>query len=108
MIVEPMRGMRLYGSYAEGYTVPDVGRILREVERLNRMVTALLDYGRPDAARLAPGVVVGPVTTRPAPSAIARRSAASASAINMSATRGVSATATPMLRSWPALPGARC
>jgi signal transduction histidine kinase len=33
----------------------NVGRILREVERLNRMVTALLEYGRPNAVRLAPG-----------------------------------------------------
>jgi signal transduction histidine kinase len=33
----------------------NVGRILGEVERLNRMVTALLDYGRPSAPRLAPG-----------------------------------------------------
>jgi signal transduction histidine kinase len=32
----------------------NVGRILREVERLNRMVTALLDYGRPNPIRLAP------------------------------------------------------
>ena len=32
----------------------NVGRILREVERLNRMVGALLDYGRPTAPRLAP------------------------------------------------------
>ena len=30
----------------------NVGRILREVERLNRMVTALLEYGRPAALRL--------------------------------------------------------
>lgn len=33
----------------------NVGRILREVERLNRMVTALLEYGRPNVARLEPG-----------------------------------------------------
>jgi signal transduction histidine kinase len=33
----------------------NVGRILREVERLNRMVTALLEYGRHSAASLAPG-----------------------------------------------------
>ncbi len=33
----------------------NVGRILREVERLNRMVTALLEYGRHSAAVLAPG-----------------------------------------------------
>jgi signal transduction histidine kinase len=33
----------------------NVGRILREVERLNRMVTALLEYGRPNTVTLAPG-----------------------------------------------------
>jgi PAS domain S-box-containing protein len=33
----------------------NVGRILREVERLNRMVTSLLEYGRPSALRLVPG-----------------------------------------------------
>src|SRR5438105_2030462 len=33
----------------------NVGRILREVERLNRLVTALLEYGRPSAPRLEPG-----------------------------------------------------
>jgi signal transduction histidine kinase len=33
----------------------NVTRILREVERLNRMVTSLLDFGRPAAAHLAPG-----------------------------------------------------
>jgi len=31
VIVEPRPGIRLYGSYAEGYTVPDVGRIARAV-----------------------------------------------------------------------------
>ena len=31
----------------------NVGRILREVERLNRMVAALLEYGRPHPLRLA-------------------------------------------------------
>ncbi len=33
----------------------NVGRILREVERLNRMVTALLEYGRSRPLQLAPG-----------------------------------------------------
>lgn len=33
----------------------NVGRILREVERLNSMVTALLEYGRPNPVRLRPG-----------------------------------------------------
>lgn len=33
----------------------NVGRILREVERLNGMVSALLEYGRPNPIRLEPG-----------------------------------------------------
>jgi len=33
----------------------NVGRILREVERLNTMVTALLEYGRPSPFHLEPG-----------------------------------------------------
>ncbi len=33
----------------------NVGRILREVDRLNNMVTSLLDFGRPAAAHLEPG-----------------------------------------------------
>jgi len=33
VIVEPIRGVRAYASYAEGYTVPDVGRIARAVDR---------------------------------------------------------------------------
>jgi signal transduction histidine kinase len=33
----------------------NVGRILREVERLNDMVTALLEFGRPNPIALAPG-----------------------------------------------------
>lgn len=33
----------------------NVVRIMREVERLNRMVTSLLDFGRPAAVHLAPG-----------------------------------------------------
>jgi C4-dicarboxylate-specific signal transduction histidine kinase len=33
----------------------NVTRILREVERLNKMVTSLLDFGRPAAVHLAPG-----------------------------------------------------
>jgi signal transduction histidine kinase len=33
----------------------NVGRILREVERLNNLVTALLEYGRPNHIHLVPG-----------------------------------------------------
>lgn len=32
VIVEPVEGLRAYGSYAEGYTIADVGRILRGIE----------------------------------------------------------------------------
>jgi len=31
VIVEPLRGLRFYASYAEGFTVPDVGRITRAI-----------------------------------------------------------------------------
>jgi iron complex outermembrane receptor protein len=31
-ILEPVKGVRAYGSYAEGYTIADVGRILRAVD----------------------------------------------------------------------------
>lgn len=33
VIVEPLDGLRVYGSYAEGYTVPDVGRITRSITK---------------------------------------------------------------------------
>lgn len=33
VILEPLAGIRAYASYAEGYTVPDVGRIARAVNR---------------------------------------------------------------------------
>lgn len=38
VVVEPTPGVRLYGSYAEGYTVPDVGRILRGVNTVGEDV----------------------------------------------------------------------
>jgi signal transduction histidine kinase len=34
----------------------NIGRIMREAERLNALVSALLEYGRPAPVRLAPGV----------------------------------------------------
>jgi iron complex outermembrane receptor protein len=33
VIVEPIPGIRAYASYAEGYTVPDVGRIARAIDK---------------------------------------------------------------------------
>lgn len=35
VIVEPMDGLRAYASYAEGYTIADVGRILRGISEEN-------------------------------------------------------------------------
>ncbi|MFX5142194.1 hypothetical protein ABTC48_21160, partial [Acinetobacter baumannii] len=33
VIFEPVAGIRAYASYAEGFTVPDIGRITRAVNR---------------------------------------------------------------------------
>jgi iron complex outermembrane receptor protein len=35
VIVEPLMGLRAYGSYAEGFTIADVGRILRGITESN-------------------------------------------------------------------------
>lgn len=43
VVVEPLRGVRFYASYAEGYTIADVGRILRAVNRPNQDVDTFLD-----------------------------------------------------------------
>lgn len=43
LIVEPVPGIRAYASYAEGYTVPDVGRITRAVNRTGVDIDRFLD-----------------------------------------------------------------
>lgn len=43
VIVEPVPGIRAYASYAEGYTVPDVGRITRAVNRAGVDIDTFLD-----------------------------------------------------------------
>lgn len=43
VIVEPIPGIRTYASYAEGYTVPDVGRITRAVNRAGVDIDTFLD-----------------------------------------------------------------
>jgi iron complex outermembrane receptor protein len=35
VVLEPMKGLRAYGSYAEGYTIADVGRELRQIRTQN-------------------------------------------------------------------------
>ncbi len=43
IIVEPISGIRAYASYAEGYTVPDVGRITRAINRPDVDIDSFLD-----------------------------------------------------------------
>jgi len=43
VVVEPVQGLRVYASYAEGYTVPDVGRILRSINLDNVDVDTYLN-----------------------------------------------------------------
>lgn len=43
VIVEPLRGVRAYVSYAEGFTVPDVGRITRAIGTPNVDIDTFLD-----------------------------------------------------------------
>ncbi|QXT36131.1 TonB-dependent receptor [Sphingomonas sanguinis] len=43
VIVEPVRGIRAYASYAEGFTVPDIGRITRAVNRPGVEIDKFLD-----------------------------------------------------------------
>ena len=43
LVVEPMKGLRAYASYAEGYTIADVGRILRGIGQPNIDIDDFLD-----------------------------------------------------------------
>jgi len=43
VIVEPWSGIRAYASYAEGFTVPDVGRIARAVNKPNQDIDNYVD-----------------------------------------------------------------
>jgi iron complex outermembrane receptor protein len=43
IIFEPATGVRAYASYSEGYTIPDVGRILRAVTQPNVRIDHYLD-----------------------------------------------------------------
>ncbi len=43
VIFEPWAGIRAYASYAEGFTVPDVGRITRAVNRPGQDIDTFLD-----------------------------------------------------------------
>jgi len=43
VVVEPLKGIRAYAAYAEGYTIADVGRILRAISTPNTDVDTFLD-----------------------------------------------------------------
>ncbi|QUT07416.1 TonB-dependent receptor [Sphingobium phenoxybenzoativorans] len=43
VIIEPMPGIRAYASYAEGFTVPDIGRITRAINRPGQDIDTFLD-----------------------------------------------------------------
>jgi iron complex outermembrane receptor protein len=43
VVVEPITGLRAYGSYAEGYTIADVGRILRGITQANVDIDTFID-----------------------------------------------------------------
>ncbi len=43
VIVEPVKGIRAYASYAEGYSIADVGRILRAINVPNVDIDNVLD-----------------------------------------------------------------
>jgi len=43
VIIEPWAGIRAYASYAEGFTVPDVGRITRAVSKPNQDIDNYVD-----------------------------------------------------------------
>lgn len=44
-----------FRSHEDPVIEKNVGRILRDADRLNRLVTALQEFGRPEPVRLAPG-----------------------------------------------------
>lgn len=43
VVVEPIPGVRAYASYAEGYTVPDIGRITRAIRQDGVRIDQFLD-----------------------------------------------------------------
>lgn len=43
VVVEPLKGIRAYVSYAQGFTVPDIGRITRAVSKPNQDIDHYVD-----------------------------------------------------------------
>lgn len=64
VVIEPVDGIRAYASYAEGYTIADVGRILRAVNQDNVDIDNYLDLSPVVSNNREIGVEVkrGPLT----------------------------------------------
>ncbi|MDV3455840.1 TonB-dependent receptor plug domain-containing protein [Sphingomonas sp. HF-S4] len=43
IVLEPVKGIRAYGSYAEGYTIADIGRVLRGISQPDVRIDDYLD-----------------------------------------------------------------
>jgi len=43
VVLEPIKGIRAYGSYAEGYTIADIGRVLRGISQPNIRIADFID-----------------------------------------------------------------
>ncbi|WP_417591415.1 TonB-dependent receptor [Parasphingorhabdus sp.] len=43
LVIEPLKGIRAYASYSKGYTVPDVGRVIRAVDEAGIDLDNFLD-----------------------------------------------------------------
>jgi iron complex outermembrane receptor protein len=43
VVVEPVKGVRVYGSYAQGFTIADIGRVLRGINQANVQIDNYLN-----------------------------------------------------------------
>ncbi|WP_253716978.1 TonB-dependent receptor [Sphingomonas sp. AP4-R1] len=43
VVLEPLHGIRVYGSYAEGFTIADIGRVLRGISQANVRIDSFLN-----------------------------------------------------------------
>jgi iron complex outermembrane receptor protein len=64
VVIEPAKGVRAYGSYAEGYTIADIGRVLRGISQPNVRIEEYLDLTPVTSNNREVGVEVaqGPLT----------------------------------------------
>lgn len=56
IVVEPINGLTVFGSYAQGFTMPDAGLILRSVNTVGQSVNSLVDLQPVVADNIETGV----------------------------------------------------